>query len=80
MSMHPKWQEKILKYYCDLFMSGGAQTAQMIFATHSEYVLRAALTPPNNNDMLIIYFVFANQFRRYDIDLKQLVFRLIMKT
>ena len=54
LSMHPKWQEKILKYYCDLFMSGGAQTAQMIFATHSEYVLRAALTPPNNNDMLIV--------------------------
>lgn len=26
----------------------------MIFATHSEYVLRAALTPPNNNDMLIV--------------------------
>ncbi|MGN1017000.1 MAG: hypothetical protein ACI4PL_08390 [Faecousia sp.] len=26
----------------------------MLFATHSEYVLCAALTPPNNNDILIV--------------------------
>ena len=54
LSMHPKWQEKILNYYRGLFVSGGSQTAQMFFATHSEYVLRSALTPPNNNDVLII--------------------------
>ena len=54
LSMHPKWQEKILKYYRDLYNSGGVQTTQMLFATHSEYVLRAALTPPNNNDILIV--------------------------
>ena len=48
LSMHPKWQDKILKYYRDLFTQNGTQSTQMIFATHSEYVLRAALTDPQN--------------------------------
>lgn len=52
LSMHPKWQNKILKYYRDLYTRNGTQTAQMIFATHSEYVLRSALE--NRNDVLVI--------------------------
>ena len=48
LSMHPKWQEKILKYYRDLFTTGGVQSTQMIFATHSEYVLCSALSDPEN--------------------------------
>lgn len=48
LSMHPKWQDKILKYYRDLFVHSGRQCAQMIFATHSEYVLHSALSDTSN--------------------------------
>lgn len=50
--MHPKWQNKILKFYQDLFTNGATQSAQMFFATHSEYVLRTALD--SSNDTLVI--------------------------
>lgn len=52
LSMHPKWQEKILQYYRSLFTTNGSQSAQMIIATHSEYILRSALENPD--DILII--------------------------
>lgn len=52
--MHPKWQKKILKYYRDLFTNNGIQTAQMFFATHSEYVIRAALEDPENVLVIIL--------------------------
>lgn len=48
LSMHPKWQEKILPYYRNLFTNDGTQTAQLIIATHSEYVLRSALHDPDH--------------------------------
>lgn len=43
LSMHPRWQKKILKYYTDLFTNNGMQTVQMIMATHSSYVIQEAL-------------------------------------
>ena len=49
LSMHPKWQQKILKYYRILFSNGGQQNAQLFFATHSEHVLKDALTDQANN-------------------------------
>ncbi|MCB6660262.1 AAA family ATPase [Eubacterium callanderi] len=52
LSMHPKWQQKILNYYRDLFTDNGNQKVQLIIATHSEYVLRSALENPD--DILII--------------------------
>ena len=48
LSMHPKWQNKILSYYRDLFTKNGTQIAQIIIATHSEYVLRSALKDKDN--------------------------------
>lgn len=48
LSMHPKWQEKILDYYRGLFTSNGKQSVQMIIATHSEYVIRSALKDSEN--------------------------------
>ncbi len=45
LSMHPKWQEKILQYYRGLFTNDtGVQTAQLFFATHSDHVLKHALS------------------------------------
>ena len=52
LSMHPKWQEKILQYYRNLFTENGKQKVQMIFATHSEYVLKEALN--HKGDILIL--------------------------
>lgn len=52
LSMHPKWQGRILKYYRDLFTQNGTQMAQMFFSTHSEYVIRAALE--DNDNVLVI--------------------------
>ncbi len=48
LSMHPKWQKKILQYYRGLFTNNGQQTVQMIIATHSEYVIQSALNDRNN--------------------------------
>ena len=49
LSMHPKWQRKILQYYKGLFTPNTQQDAQLFFATHSDHVLKEALTDPANN-------------------------------
>ena len=54
MSMHPKWQEKILSYYRNLFTNGGAQNTQMMFATHSNYVLKSSLEDKDNVLVIIL--------------------------
>ena len=54
LSMHPKWQEKIFEYYRGLFKQNNIQTAQMIFATHSENVVRAALKDQDNVLVIIL--------------------------
>jgi predicted ATP-binding protein involved in virulence len=52
LSMHPRWQEKILDYYRNLFLKDSHQVAQLIFATHSEYVIKRALQ--NRANVLIV--------------------------
>lgn len=54
LSMHPKWQDKILSYYRDLFTKSGVQIAQIIIATHSEYVLRSALKDKDNVLVIVL--------------------------
>ena len=54
LSMHPRWQEKILDYYRELFVSDSGQTTQMIFATHSEYVIRKALQDRDNVLIIVL--------------------------
>lgn len=48
LSMHPRWQEKILPFYRGLFTQNNLQSSQLIIATHSEYVLRSALKDQQN--------------------------------
>lgn len=48
LSMHPKWQSKILDFYRNLLTYDGVQTAQMFIATHSDYVLKSALKDQEN--------------------------------
>lgn len=54
LSMHPIWQKKILKYYRGLFTSNVTQSVQMIIATHSEYVLQAALKDRDNVLVIVL--------------------------
>lgn len=54
LSMHPKWQQKVLQYYRSLFNKNGSQDVQMIIATHSEYVLRSALEDRDNVLIIVL--------------------------
>ena len=54
LSMHPKWQAKILDYYRDLFKVNGIQNTQMIIATHSDHVLRSAMQDPENVKIILL--------------------------
>lgn len=54
LSMHPRWQAKILKFYRDLFKKNGKQSSQIIIATHSEYVLRSALEDRDNALVIVL--------------------------
>lgn len=54
LSMHPKWQKKILQFYRGLFTINGQQNVQMIIATHSEYVIQAALDDPDNVLVIVL--------------------------
>lgn len=48
LSMHPKWQGKILKFYRNLYTQANVQKAQILFATHSEAVIKSGLEDKNN--------------------------------
>lgn len=54
LSMHPKWQRKILRYYKDLFTYDGEQTAQMIVATHSDHVVSEALSHRDDVKVIVL--------------------------
>ena len=55
LSMHPKWQQRILTYFKDLFKTAdGSQKAQMFFATHSEYVLGEALKDKDRTLVIVL--------------------------
>lgn len=54
LSMHPKWQKNILKYYKALFTENGNQNAQLFIATHSEYVLEEALSDKIKNLVIVL--------------------------
>lgn len=54
LSMHPKWQQRILKFYCDLFSYGQKRQTQIIFATHSEGVISEALKDQDNTLVVVL--------------------------
>lgn len=55
LSMHPKWQRKALKYYKDLFTETGVQKTQLFLASHSEHVLKEALTDKTSNLVIVLW-------------------------
>lgn len=54
LSMHPKWQEKVFYFYKNLFYSNSVCQTQIIMATHSEYVIKSALSNPNDTLVIIL--------------------------
>ena len=55
LSMHPRWQKKILPFYEDLFKdAAGNRTAQMFFATHSNFVVESAFSNPNEHLVILL--------------------------
>lgn len=55
LSLHPKWQEKILSFYRNLFTNeDGKQIAQLMIATHSQYIIQSAMNKVNRDDVKII--------------------------
>ena len=54
LSMHPKWQKKILNYYRNLFKKDGIQNVQIIVTTHSEYILQSALEDYENSVIITL--------------------------
>lgn len=54
LSMHPKWQEKALPFYRGLFTYNGMQNVQMVLATHSEYIIKSALTDSDNVLVIVL--------------------------
>ncbi len=53
ISMHPKWEDKIFKYYSDLLFSNQNSIGQLFIATHSERILKQVLS---DKDSLLIEF------------------------
>lgn len=55
LSMHPKWQEKILQYYKTLFTDDtGNQIVQLFIATHSDHVLKEAFRDQINTLVIVL--------------------------
>ena len=54
ISMHPKWQQKIMSYYRDLFKKEGNPIAQLFFATHSEHVVSSAMKDKENTLVIVL--------------------------
>lgn len=55
LSMHPRWQKKILSFYEDLFRDKlGRRMVQMFVATHSNYVVDSAFTDADNHLVLLL--------------------------
>lgn len=70
LSMHPKWERKILQYYKDLFTEDGELKSQLFIATHSEYVLKEALSQnkKNENNLVIVLKDDVGQIKGKRID------------
>ena len=55
LSMHPRWQKKILPFYENLFKNGaGIRISQMFFATHSNYVVDSAFADADNHLVILL--------------------------
>ena len=55
LSLHPKWQKKILDFYRSLLMDeNGEQMAQLIVATHSPYIVQSAIEDSKGMKVILL--------------------------
>ena len=54
LSMHPRWQQKIMNYYRGLYEGDCGQSVQLFFATHSQYVISSAFEDRENVKIIIL--------------------------
>ena len=57
LSMHPKWECKILQFYSNLLLNETSGIKQMFIATHSERILNQALF---DDDAIVVGLEFKN--------------------
>ena len=69
LSMHPLWQKKILPFYEDLFKDGaGQRTAQMFFATHSNFVVDSSFEDPDHHLVIMLSSDANGNVRSYQVN------------
>lgn len=54
VSLHPRWQKEILTYYQNLFKVNGEQKSQIFIATHSPFIIEAALEGKDNTLIIVL--------------------------
>ena len=54
VSLHPRWQKEILAYYQNLFKVNGEQKSQIFIATHSPFIIEAALKDKDNTLIIVL--------------------------
>lgn len=54
VSLHPRWQKEILTYYQNLFKVNGEQKSQIFIATHSPFIIEAALKDKDNTLIIVL--------------------------
>ena len=55
ISLHPKWQDKIFDYYCNLFIiATDIQNSQLFIAIHSQYALISGTRNRNNTSIILL--------------------------
>lgn len=54
VSLHPRWQKEILTYYQNLFKVNGEQKSQIFIATHSPFIIEAALKDKENTLIIVL--------------------------
>lgn len=54
VSLHPRWQKEILTYYQNLFKVNGEQKSQIFIATHSPFIVEAALKDKENTLIIVL--------------------------
>lgn len=54
VSLHPRWQKEILAYYQNLFKVNGEQKSQIFIATHSPFIIEAALKDKDNALIIVL--------------------------
>lgn len=54
ISLHPKWQRKILPFYQELFTENGVQSSQIMVSSHSDTIIASAIDCGNKALIVVL--------------------------